>query len=227
MSKGQKIPLDEAKAVASDFIQSNLSHYSVAEIVGSIARDKPTVGDIDILVVDENNPRRRTDIWYRHIHFNVWTCNSSNFEPAKLWLTGPREANIRRAQVSKSLGFHYNMYGVWDGETRVAGTIEGIEQLLGNRVQLEDVPSAAKVVTLSKRSGAYTQCLSCWIAPSTKEGHFDVTSRFELIVDGSVVKRKEKGKASKVSWDLALAVVDEWENGKIRQGYTSTERAAA
>jgi DNA polymerase (family 10) len=119
------------------------------EVAGSIRRKKPTVHDIDLVLIpkpltDIVGMLRRTvmadvlkqgprivNLKIHDIGVDLNYASSSNFEAVLLFRTGPWEHNERLARKAKRMGLSFSIYGVYKKGTRIDnGTEEGIFEAL-------------------------------------------------------------------------------------------------
>jgi DNA polymerase (family 10) len=113
-------------------------------IAGSYRRRKETVGDLDILVVcSDDSPLVERFVGYADVRevLSQGTTRSSvilkgglqvdlrvvpaeSYGAALHYFTGSKDHNVRVRQMAIDRGLKVNEYGVWDGETQVAGRTE-------------------------------------------------------------------------------------------------------
>ena len=120
------------------------------ELVGSFRRARPTVGDLDLLVEAEDRERARasiegyaTDIIASGpekisfhgpsgLQVDVRLVDAESWGSALIYFTGSKEHNIALRNEARDQGFKLNEYGLYRGETRVAGATEAeVYQELG------------------------------------------------------------------------------------------------
>jgi DNA polymerase (family 10) len=114
------------------------------EIAGSLRRRKDTVGDLDILVtarapapvishfaeypeVEEilaQGPTRAAIRLRAGLQVDLRVLEKESFGAGLYYFTGSKAHNIAVRGLARSRGFKVNEYGVWRGETRVAGRSE-------------------------------------------------------------------------------------------------------
>ncbi len=115
-----------------------------AEIAGSYRRRKDTVGDLDILVtaraadpvvrhfveypeVEEilaRGPTRAAIRLRSGLQVDLRVLDADSFGAGLYYFTGSKSHNIAVRQMARSHGLKVNEYGVWRGETRLAGRSE-------------------------------------------------------------------------------------------------------
>lgn len=149
--------LEEATTIAEK-VKEILSPYcEELEIAGSVRRRKPTVNDIDIVLIEklsawlilssliatigriELNGDKIKRLWYGDkqsgIAIDIYIATPATWATLLLIRTGSKESNIRLATIAKRQGWHLKASG--DGlfnekGERIAGdTEESIYQALG------------------------------------------------------------------------------------------------
>ncbi|MDI6792985.1 MAG: DNA polymerase/3'-5' exonuclease PolX [bacterium] len=111
---------------------------------GSLRRMKETVGDIDILAAGESGEEivrfftqlphveevlaagktRGSIITHEGVQVDLRVVEAGSFGAASQYFTGSKAHNIRLREMSKARGLKINEYGVFRGETKVAGAEE-------------------------------------------------------------------------------------------------------
>lgn len=149
--------LEEATTIAEK-VKEILSPYcEEIEIAGSVRRRKPTVNDIDIVLIEkpsawlilssliatigriELNGDKIKRLWYEDkqsgIAIDIYIATPATWATLLLIRTGSKESNIRLASIAKRQGWHLKANG--DGlfnekGERIAGeTEESIYEALG------------------------------------------------------------------------------------------------
>lgn len=128
MSKGTKVSLEQAKRIAAKVVSElrKEGHTGRIEICGSIRRNKPMVGDFDILVeCPERNGRFDKRIC-DGMEGQVYYAALDSWGAFQLFLTGSGRYNIIMRAKAKRKGLKLNRYGLWvrDSNTRLAGETE-------------------------------------------------------------------------------------------------------
>lgn len=150
MSKGRRLPLVEAEVIARRLSRLLTQHGVKHQICGSLRRGtKSTVGDIDV-VVDNlqkactatrlgNIPYGRKTVKgeFEGINLNLYVAQPEEWGAMLLFLTGNQMFNILTRSHAKKVSkgeFKLNQYGLWQGDTRIAGrTEEEIFDAIGMR----------------------------------------------------------------------------------------------
>lgn len=119
-------------------------HVIQVEVAGSIRRRQETIGDIDILVVTDN-PRqvmgyfvaldmvdrviakgisKSTVRLKADVNCDLRVMPEKSFGAALLYFTGSKEVNVEMRKMSIKRGLKLNEYGLFNGDTMVAGQNE-------------------------------------------------------------------------------------------------------
>lgn len=150
----ERTRIDAAAALAEplrDWL-SQAQGVEIVELAGSYRRRRETVGDIDIVVacsdgaalmdrlvsyadIDEvvsHGHTRSTVILGGGLQVDVRAVEGDSIGAALLYFTGSREHNIALRQRAVDRGWKLNEYGLFEGDTAIAGADEeGIYQGLG------------------------------------------------------------------------------------------------
>ena len=143
---GQRTLLADASEVAEPFMEYLAQAAGVAaiEIAGSYRRRKETVGDLDILVsaadsgpvmarfvgheevaeVVSRGETRSTVRLRSGLQVDLRVVDTASYGAALHYFTGSQAHNIAVRQRGVERGHKVNEYGIWDGETAVAGEAE-------------------------------------------------------------------------------------------------------
>ncbi|MFH2101133.1 MAG: DNA polymerase/3'-5' exonuclease PolX [Candidatus Micrarchaeota archaeon] len=152
--RGDRIPLGKIAPAAQELRRRILAVAGVsnAEIVGSYRRRLETVGDLDILAVS-SSPEKVMDFFCSMrdvervlakgstrsaveltggLHVDLRAIESESFGSAMQYFTGSKEHNVATRRIAVSKGMKLSEYGLFKGETQVAGRTEkGIYAALG------------------------------------------------------------------------------------------------
>lgn len=138
MASGEEIPLAEAKQIAKDALEILSEETIKGTVVGSLARNHPTVHDIDLLVIPKPGSELEEDsaAYARAlsnefgVHIDIFLTTLESWESSLVhWVIGksiiPLKAHARR------MGLHLNRYGLFDhAERPITRTIRGIYDTL-------------------------------------------------------------------------------------------------
>ncbi len=154
---GDRVLLQEAVDISEEIKRTLLSccNPTQIEIAGSIRRRRSTVGDIDVLVTAEDKDRDKimdcftsmdiidhviakgskkssiqVTLSNRNVDLRIF--QEEEFGAAMLYFTGSQAHNVRLRKLAQDRNWKVNEYGLYDGETRIAGeTEEEVYQQLG------------------------------------------------------------------------------------------------
>lgn len=141
-----RINLYRAEQIARPLMEylKNIPGVKQIEIAGSFRRRKETVGDLDILVICDNNEiitkkfieydavakvlshgLRRSSILLRSkLQVDLRTFAKDNYGAALLYFTGSKEHNIQLRKTAIEHGLKINEYGVYKGKKKIAAKTE-------------------------------------------------------------------------------------------------------
>ncbi len=159
MSFKKDMRLDDAKAVALDFLGKTKDLYRKSLLAGSIRRRAQTVHDIDFAVVPKwkdfakwrDTITRRVEeiggrvvtfgdvianIRYRGVQVNLFLClDEGAWGVTQMWATGPKGHTIGMTIKARDRGLVINSKGLWTRDERPrlieARTEEEVGKLLG------------------------------------------------------------------------------------------------
>ncbi len=149
-SFGERTPIGIALPVAEVFAQRvrELPGVVRAEIAGSLRRGMETIGDIDIVCAASSGepvvqaftkfhgvkkvlaagPTKASVMAElengRELQIDLRVVENESFGAALQYFTGSKEHNVRLRERAIGKKWSLNEYGLWDGETRVAGAEE-------------------------------------------------------------------------------------------------------
>ena len=150
MPAKQKVPFTKAMEIAADLEQKLKRAYQNVQIAGSLRRQKPIIGDIDIVVdgpTSKAAPLLETTVhgaheiygYYQNMHVNVYSADRAHWGAMIMFLTGPNHWNIGMRIRARRLGLKLSQYGVF-ANPEVWATIQE-----AHAVKLDDETTIAKV----------------------------------------------------------------------------------
>lgn len=150
-SKGKRMLLGEAYPVASAFVDHLKSSGSLdlVTVAGSLRRGKETVGDIDILVGDDDpssvmeafvsypavrqvlmqGPTKSSVLLKSGLQVDIRAVNTKSYGAALAYFTGSKDHNVRMRKIGVEKGLKLNEYGVYErgsGKMVAGATEEGV-----------------------------------------------------------------------------------------------------
>ena len=147
-TKGRRLYLDEAYPVASAYVEFLRSEESLemVSVAGSLRRGKETVGDIDILVGDDNpghvmsafvsyprvkevlmkGPTKSSVVLKNGLQVDIRVVESKCFGAALVYFTGSKDHNVDLRRRGIERGLKVSEYGVFERDSGklVAGKTE-------------------------------------------------------------------------------------------------------
>src|SRR5581483_2170186 len=142
----QRLPLGVALAAAEEVMRQLRSCPAAGEMAaaGSIRRMKETIGDIDVLVASESpaevvrafarlpvvrevlaaGEKRASVLTHSGQQVDLRVIAPESWGAALQYFTGSKEHNVKLRNLAVKKGLKLNEYGVFRGETRVAGRTE-------------------------------------------------------------------------------------------------------
>ncbi|HCE80582.1 DNA polymerase/3'-5' exonuclease PolX [Thermodesulfobacterium commune] len=147
-------PLGEILPIAEEIVQTlkTISPVEQIAIAGSIRRRKETVKDIDVLITSQKPEQvmkkvtelplveeviafgeTKTSVRLKiGVQMDIRVVAPDSWGAALAYFTGSKAHNIRIRELALEKGLKINEYGVYKGETKIAGkTEEEIYQVLG------------------------------------------------------------------------------------------------
>lgn len=142
----QRISIADARAAAETIVEDlrKLPEVGQCEVAGSCRRRKETCGDLDVLatcsdpgppmdclaghylveaVLQRGETKQRVRL-KTGVEMDLRVVPEESFGAAMQYFTGSKEHNVVVRQRAKDLGLKVNEYGVFRGETQVAGRTE-------------------------------------------------------------------------------------------------------
>jgi DNA polymerase (family 10) len=145
LDKHQRIPLAQAEAIATEICGRIVEHMGEDEfqmsVAGSLRRQRPTIGDIDIIistltywraveaarnsldVVIEEGTSKVSGI-SNGVHVDIRITAPDAYGAMLLYFTGSTNWNILMRRAAIRRGWTLNEYGLWDGEVCIASGTE-------------------------------------------------------------------------------------------------------
>jgi DNA polymerase (family 10) len=142
----ERVPLQQAAAIAERLCEELEKHPKVrrCSVAGSIRRGRPTVGDIDLVVVSDDaldvarvflarpeiamvyakGPKRVSVALKSSIHVDLRIVPPGCFGSALLYFTGSRAHTVALRQLALAQGLRLNEYGLFRDKQRIAGKTE-------------------------------------------------------------------------------------------------------
>lgn len=136
---GKRVVLAEGREIAKLAIEGIDGCYQAAFICGSIRRERPDVGDVDIVVVGnhrlnarlielcgvQKNGKPKKKFLLRGVQIDFYLADTSDLGAQLLMWTGSKTFNIRCRNEAKIRDILLNQYGAWFEGRRIAGETEG------------------------------------------------------------------------------------------------------
>jgi DNA polymerase (family 10) len=157
-SKGRRMLLGEAYPVAMAYVEYLRSQGSadMVTVGGSLRRGKETVGDIDILVGDDNpkdvmdafvgyqlvkevlmrGPTKSSVVLSNGLQVDIRVVDTKSWGAALIYFTGSKDHNVQIRGIGVQMGLKLNEYGLFERDSgkMVAGsTEEEVYKALGLR----------------------------------------------------------------------------------------------
>ena len=147
---GMRVSWQDGMKIAMEIIDElkKVPGVERVEIAGSLRRQKPDVGDVDLIVLVKDRvelDKKMTEWWglqkngkakhsglIKQVQIDVNVADEENFGGMWMFSTGSATLNIAQRALAKTMGLKLNEKGLWKGEERVAGrTEEEIYEKLG------------------------------------------------------------------------------------------------
>jgi DNA polymerase (family 10) len=155
-SKGKRVLLGEAYPVGNAYIDYLKSHGAadLASVGGSLRRGRETVGDIDILVGDDDpakvmdafvsypsvkevlmkGPTKSSVVLTGGLQVDLRVVETKSWGAALVYFTGSKDHNVAIRSIGVQMGLKLNEYGVFErstGRIIAGGTEEDVYKSLG------------------------------------------------------------------------------------------------
>lgn len=158
-STGVRKPLKEILSIAKKIVNylKKLKSVKKIEIAGSIRRKKPTVRDIDILLVADNSKKvmdafvsmanvkkvlakgpTKASVFLREgCGCDLRVVDEKSWGAALMYFTGSKDHNIKCRQIAIKKGYKLSEYGLFKGNKLIAGKTE---KEVYNRLGMNYIP---------------------------------------------------------------------------------------
>lgn len=135
---GKRVSLADGKDVAALALQALDGCFTKALVCGSIRRERPEVGDVDIVVIGndkldacltelcglQKNGKPKRKYLLHGVQIDFYPATEEDFGAQCLMWTGSKEFNIRCRKAAQDKGILLNQYGAWRDDVRLAGATE-------------------------------------------------------------------------------------------------------
>jgi len=175
-SKGGRMLLGDAYSVASayvDYLRSS-SSIDLITVAGSLRRGKETVGDIDILVGDDQpkavidsftsypdvkevlmkGPTKSSVLLRDKIQVDIRAVDTRSYGAALAYFTGSKDHNVHMRKIGVEQGLKLNEYGVFDrnsGDMIAGATEEEVYKALGMKWVPPEIREDSGEVELARK----------------------------------------------------------------------------
>lgn len=130
----QTIPLKKAQKLATKVLRAIEGHIQVALIAGSVRRERPQVGDVEMVVMPKDGDLEGLLLHLKKLGFEggeriqrtivdgvpveLYIAHKVDEIGAMLmWYTGDYVFNVAMNSIAKRMGYTRNQYGIWSGDT--------------------------------------------------------------------------------------------------------------
>ena len=135
---GKRVSYDEGNRVAQEALLRLKGAFDQAIVCGSIRRNRPTVGDVDLVVLGndkldetliklcgvQKNGKPARKFLLDGVQVDIYPATIEDFGAQMLMWTGSKLFNIRCRKAAQERGFLMNQYGVWKNDQRLFGATE-------------------------------------------------------------------------------------------------------
>lgn len=132
LTGGRNLPLVEAQDLAYSIIDDlhRVDSSLIIQVAGSVRRNKPVVGDIDIVTTDspalqswlenkfglqENGSPKKSGL-IDGVQVDFLITNLESYGAALMHFTGPKHRNINQRKKAQMNGWILNEKGLWNGK---------------------------------------------------------------------------------------------------------------
>lgn len=151
LKEDKRMLFKDAEKLANEILTQiqKIPGVQKAVLAGSLRRKKETIGDIDIIILAEENKRKRivskfvqlphvakvlakgttkasVILKHENVQVDIRLVNDYEYGAAMLYFTGSKEHNIKLRMIAKDRGYKINEYGLFDiaSGKRLAGATE-------------------------------------------------------------------------------------------------------
>jgi DNA polymerase (family X) len=139
------VPITTARIIAKKLIKEIKPYCYKIALVGSMWREHPTVGDLDILVVPRGSGSAnelKQIKQFEGMQINIFTTTTDSWGASIIhWSLGRAIVHLKKS--AKEKGLKLNRYGLWDGSKKIAGrNPEDIYKQLGKPLPSRPFPDS-------------------------------------------------------------------------------------
>ena len=233
-SKGPRILLGEAYPVATAYVDYLVANESLdfVSVAGSLRRGRDTIGDIDILVGDDNpasvmnsfttypdvkevlmkGPTKSSVLLKNGLQVDIRAVETKSYGAALVYFTGSKDHNVKIRKIGVEKGLKLNEYGVFErvsGKIMAGRTEEEVYEALGMKWIPPEIREDSGEVELSLK-GAVPELLD----PTHVRGDLHVHTEWS---DGVGTIETAAERAHQLGYRY-LAITDHSQSLKITNG---------